>query len=182
MVNSIDLVLEGNTLLTYKTENGKYDIKFSDIKKYWDYADPEEIEGCRAYLREDKKVILILLVVAQGQGGVVIAWNSDSNSLEHISEASYSVAVDMDANYIYMLQMVCNWNTRAHFEFARIEYGVMDARKEPDFYSNVTFDKVNEFTGDYDDIDLFVNGAGCTVRLKDKTYKVLLSSDGDSEE
>ena len=170
MVSNIKLVLADDTLLTYETENGRVTIPFSEINSYWSYANEEDVEGVRVYVHDDDKTLLILLTTASGQGGVVVGWDTDTRTIVHVSEASYVIALDYYDNYIYTLRLDMNFSTPAHFSLAKAPYGVKDAWSEPEYIPEFMLSEIDQFTGSFDDVDLFVNEKGINVRLQENTY------------
>ncbi len=174
MINNVEIVLDNNTLISYDTERGTEYLNFSVIQPFWNYADKDEIEGVRVYTLDDQETLILLLSIASGQGGVVIGWNTVQRCIEHISGASYVIAVDQFDNMIYMLGMVSNFTTHPHFFLNKIPYGIKDAWMEGTAIPNFSLDKTDEYSGEFEDADLFVNKDKIQVRLKDRLYCICL--------
>ena len=114
MIETVNYIANNGILISGIANGKEYDIKFDEIRSYWDYATEDDFEGGTAKPFGDK--ILFTVLTASSQGGIVVLWDVPKRAIEHISECSYSVAVDIHNNDIYSLHCVSNYNMTANFK------------------------------------------------------------------
>ena len=168
MVKNVNWVLEDDTLLTYETESGKGEILFSDIVPYWKDAAAEELEGATAKCYDD--ILLIMLLVADRQGGVIVGWNAAEGKVEHTSEADYAFAMDLDDGSVYSLIFVENMAAAPKAFIEKAVYGSINAETEE--VKDIDMSIFDDFDGDIDKIHLSVEDGKMTVVVGDKEYQV----------
>ena len=168
MLTGIKFTAQGDTLIEYEKNGGKAVIRFSDIESLWQYSTEENFEGGTAKIIDEK--ILFTMLTASAQGGIVAVWNTDTEEIEHISEGSYCVAVDVHNDKVYRLLFVSNFTTKANFQLWETPYDAMDANEEGT-QVNVTIPEiVDEFDGDCSKITLTVSDKAISIVLNGKTY------------
>ena len=94
------LKLSKKYILTYEVNGKKGSIKYSDLRKYYEYATKDDCEYIYADICEDK--IIICFTVAQGQGGVVAVWDTVTNQFTHVSNGEYALAATIYKDNIYI--------------------------------------------------------------------------------
>lgn len=104
------------------------EIRFSDIKPYWQYAMESHFEGGKAILKDD--IIIFSIITAGGQGEVIVGWDLVQNKVVHISNADYCIDFAVYKNMLYMLFDVNNFNTPSNICVYRIPLGTMDTNAE----------------------------------------------------
>ena len=124
MIDYIHLIMEDDTLLVSSINGIPFQVLFSDIEPYWSYANKYDIDGCSVNVWDDK--LLIRLSTAGGQGGAVILWDAYSETIEHISDGSFCIAVDIDDQYIYKLLDVQTFTTDSNLQIWKVPLNCMD--------------------------------------------------------
>lgn len=118
-------------VIVYLERNGiPQTITLDKLLPYWDYAVAEEIEFVDAGVFGD--YIGGIVTVAGGQGGIVFLWDMDEEEIVHVSDGSYTIAMDVDENSIYSLCLIENFSTPAHFAAFRSPLGIFDAFSNPE--------------------------------------------------
>ena len=128
MKNTFAFVLSNDVLLEGDINSRHIVIHFSDIKPFWEYATEEDYEDGKAVLFGEK--LLFTMRTASGQGGIVAVWNTETNQIEHLSEASYCVAAAVKDEVVYILRCISNFVTPAKLMLTAVDYGVIDAFDE----------------------------------------------------
>lgn len=170
MLTGIKFIAKGDTLIEYEKDGEKCAIHFSDIESLWSYATEEDFEGGTAKIIDGK--ILFTMLTASSQGGIVAVWDTDTEEIEHLSEGSYSVAVDVHNDKVYRLLCVSNFTTKANFQLWETPYGVMDADEEGTQMDVAIPEIVDEFDGDCSKIALKVTDKAITLQLNGNTYSI----------
>ena len=129
------LKLSNRYLLEYLVNGNKGIIKYSDLKKYYEYATKDDCEYINANICDDK--IVICFTVAQGQGGVVAVWDTESKKFTHVSDGEYAVTATIYKNKIYILENVSNFVEKSHSLISCVEYGIIDSAVESNFIQNI---------------------------------------------
>ena len=166
MIKKIEFIATGDTLINVELENEKTSIKFSDIYPYWNHATEEDFEGGFAKIVGDK--VLMCLVIASMQGGVLVLWDAKTQKIEHISEGSYCVSADFVNEKIYSLLCISNFETPASFSLWQIPVGIMDAFAESEKIDVELPGLIEEFNGDIGSVELKVQEDGYSIKLNDK--------------
>lgn len=170
MLTGIKFIAQGDTLIEYEKNGGKSAICFSAIESLWSYAAEEDFEGGTAKIIDEK--ILFSMLTASGQGGIVAVWDTDAEEIEHISEGSYCVAVDIHNDKVYRLLCVSNFTTKTNFQLWETPYGVMDSDEEGK-QIDVAFPEIaDEFDGDSSNIALKVTDEVISLELNGNTYSI----------
>lgn len=172
MIDNLELILENDILAAYEKDGKADEIRLEDIRPYWDYANEDDIEGARLYVRDER--IVALLSVASGQGGVVVIWDAESRRIVHVSEAAYAVAADLFDGYVYTLSAIQNFETTFTAKLSKSPVGTMDAFKESEV-EDFEFDKIEDYDGNYDHIDLQVEADRVIIWIEDKSYTIARS-------
>ena len=168
MIKNVNWVLEDDTLLTYETEAGEGKVQFSDIVPYWKYATAEEFEGGKAKVFDDK--LLIMLLVADRQGGIIVGWDAAEGKIEHVSGADYGLDMDMDGGSVYSLIHVESFGNAPKAFFEKAEYGKIDAPVEE--LQDVDMSIFDDFDGGIDDVKLSVDKDKIILSVGGKEHEV----------
>ena len=100
-------------------------IKYSQVRKWWSYANQLDIEWCQCKVSRNR--VAFAMTTASGQGGVFCIWNCETDTLEHISEASYISDFEIKDKYLYSLHEITNYMMPYHYRVFRTKLGVLDA-------------------------------------------------------
>lgn len=84
----MELVVNGNTLLTYEFNGESRELKFSDLSKHWEYANEGDFET--GTVEESGDYIIGTMTTASGQDGIVYVWDKPNNKLAHVSDGAYA--------------------------------------------------------------------------------------------
>lgn len=154
------LKLSNRYLLEYSVNGNEGVIKYSDLKKYYEYATKDDCEYINANICDDK--IVICFTVAQGQGGVVAVWDTVTKHFTHVSNGEYSVTATLSNNKIYIISNVHNFMTSDYYELTYISYGTINSLedgvtvceldktliKDPDYISKIEIKDKQLFIND----------------------------------
>ena len=162
--NSDGIMLKGKL-------NGKeISVRFDDILPYWEYATEDDFERGSARIFGNK--ILFTIITAKGQGGIVVLWNAETRKIEHISDACFTLAFDMDEHYIYFLKDVCYWGMKANLQIWKIPLGCMDAWKEADRVNTTKLPSADFTIQDDDTFSIKKRNQQFELKIKNHTYIV----------
>ncbi|MCR4657016.1 MAG: hypothetical protein K5770_12430 [Lachnospiraceae bacterium] len=167
MLKEIKLVAKEDIFLEYEDEKGKGQVLFSAIKPYWDYSCEEDYEGGFAHIVDDKRVLAVLSV-ASGQGGVVIVWNTETGTPEHISQADFCQAAAIYNGEVYTLAIVRQFGAEPSAVVEKCKYGTMDAFAECESVQSISMDCFDDYRGNTEELSLIVDESGIRLFLKDK--------------
>ena len=142
MIDNLKILLEEDILATYEMNGKECKIPLEAIRKYWEYANEDDLEGVKIYA--DDNNIVALLTTASGQGGAVVIWDADSDEVIHASEAAYTVAVDIYDGKVYTLSFIQNFGTPLTAKMFIAPVGIMDAFKEADEDGNFEFEEIGQ--------------------------------------
>ena len=162
MIQNLNYKAEGNVLIGYDVNSIHKEIKFSDIEPFWNYANEEDFENGRAYVFGT--LIAFSILVASGQGGVIIIWDTEKECVVHISEAAYSEAVYLFMERVYYLCQVSNYNTPSHLRLYSIPLFTMDVDKSGERLYCQSPCKVYDTDHLYTNADLKVSDKGILVK------------------
>lgn len=125
MIENVQIVGEGDVIIEAEIDGVASEIKFSDIAPFWEYANEEDYESGRAYVYED--YIAFTMLTHSGQGGIIVVWDTNDESVVHISEAAYCQALSIFEDNIYYLCDVSNFVTPSHIQLYSVPLFTMDA-------------------------------------------------------
>ena len=92
-------------IIIHIEDGGKVqEIRFSDIEKYWDYANEDDFEGGSA-------------------------WDLEKNSVVHISNGEFCKDFALYNDMVYSLCEVCDFNCAAHFLIFRVPFGTINSEE-----------------------------------------------------
>lgn len=103
------------------------EIRFSDIEKYWDYANEDDFEGGSA--RIIGSIVFFTMLTAGGQGGIIVGWDLEKNSVVHISNGEFCKDFALYNDMVYSLCEVCDFNCAAHFLIFRVPFGTINSEE-----------------------------------------------------
>ncbi|WP_303826287.1 hypothetical protein [Ruminococcus flavefaciens] len=176
MIENLDYKGSDGILIVADVNNVHKEIRFSDIEPLWEHANEDEFEGGRAYIVGSNIVFTIL--VASGQGGVIIVWDTEKECVTHISEAAYCQALYVFENKVFYLCDISNFVIPSHLQMYVIPLGTMDAWKEGKRIYCQSPCQVYDRDNDYETIDVKVSAdAGILVKVDDKIYRYSESLD-----
>lgn len=149
-------------------DGSSYKFDWLRLNKYWEYANLEDNEGIRASF--DGKYLTVILLVAQGQGGVAAIIDVKKDEIIHIHEADYAVKVLPCGNKVVTLREVCNFAVKPHFyidviDMGNMEYSSPEKGMKLDEYKNL----------DIDNLELTVNIGTGNVKIDDGKEKIELN-------
>lgn len=99
-------------------------IEYAHLKEIAPQFDRDDVEGI--WLDNSEKIVLGIIFIAQGQGSIIIAWDTEQGKLVHVSNGSYSEVLLLDGEYIYSLCDVSCWGVRSHLEMHKYKFGTID--------------------------------------------------------
>ncbi|MBR1597392.1 MAG: hypothetical protein IJ661_00600 [Lachnospiraceae bacterium] len=170
MIENLKLVLKEDVLATYELDGKESKLPLEAIRKYWDYANEADLEGAKLYT--DDNNVVALLATASDQGGVVVIWDAASEEITHISDASYTVAVDIYEGKVFTLSFIQSFGTPLTAKMFIEPVGTMDAFKEADEDRNFEFEELSDYDGDASDVSLTVDADNYIINIKDKEFVV----------
>ncbi len=124
-MKEIEYVARKGVLIKVKDEHEVKEIRFSDIKPFWQYATESYFEGGNALLLDN--IVVFSIIVASGQGEVIVGWDLEQDKVIHISNADYCIDFAIYKDMLYMLFDVNNYTTPSNISVYRIPFGTMDA-------------------------------------------------------
>ena len=124
MSNKIKYLAKNGILIQGEKDGVAFEVKFSDIEPYWEYATEEDFEGGKAKIRDN--YLLFNMLTAQGQGGIIAAWDLSSNKIVHLQDGAYTVDFTIWNNEVYQLCYVANYATKAHFSLWKCPFNIKD--------------------------------------------------------
>ena len=149
----MELVVNGNTLLTYEFNGEQRKIKFSDLSQYWEYANEDDFES--GTVEENEDYIIGTMTTASGQVGIIYVWNKLENKLAHISDGAFAVSAALADNSVYLLCAISSWGKKESFMVTKAPFGTMNPAEEG---KNVAKDIEGiEWNGSLDDIKLSID-------------------------
>lgn len=148
----MELVVNGNTLLTYEFNGEQREIKFSDLSKYWKYANEDNFES--GTVEEFRDYIVGTMTTASGQDGIVYVWNKLENKLAHISDGAFAVSAALADNSVYLLCVISSWGNKESFMVTKVPFGTMNPAEEDETVAKDI--EGLEWNGSLDDIKLSV--------------------------
>ena len=125
MIENVRFIAADGILLAGYINGTAFQLPFSDIEPYWSYANEDDFEYGFAKIFDDK--LLITLLTASSQGGVVVLWDAYTETIEHVSDGSFCIAVDMDDEKVYKLLNVATYTTESNLQVWEAPLGMMDA-------------------------------------------------------
>ena len=165
MVKNISIVAKNDVFISYLKDNVERIIPFSIIRPYWNLATEEDFEGGLARAIDDKHIIATLLAVT-GQSGAIIVWNTETESLEHISDGTYCEAVEVYKDNVYSLSIISHSFSEPKAYIEEISYGTMDTSIEPEVLFEIPIEKFDDYDGNTETIELKVYGDEIEIFLK----------------
>lgn len=168
----IKIVSKDDDFMEYVINSDKNVIHYSDLQKYWSYANAIDQESVRVYVQGEW--IVGIMLTANAQGGIIFIWDCKQKKLIHISNGSYTYSVLVYDNTVYGLSVVSNFVTPAHFELTKCKLNTMDVQLEPKTVDCKFTCDVDDFDGDFDKIHLLNNGGQFVVELDNKKYPIEL--------
>lgn len=95
--------------LTVFVDGEKHHIKYKDLKKYDNYASPNEIESARCYYDEANNCIVANYTAASGQDGLTFLWDIANKQITHVSDGSYAIKIIVHKNKVYTLREISTY-------------------------------------------------------------------------
>lgn len=126
-------VVKGNIIAKFKTSSRESVIPFSALKKYWDYADEDDIEGGNMIPLNDGN-ILIFFTTASDQGGVVFIWDTEKDEIVHVSEGAYTIAASIYKGEVFTLRYIHYWGITPYLAWSKAPAKTMDAWSETEIH------------------------------------------------
>ena len=167
MIKELTMVAEGDDFIEYKTDKGDGKILFSAIKPYWDHADGDEFERGFADVIDDNHILAVILVASE-QGGILVVWNAETQTIEHVSQAAFCQAATVYDGDVYTLSYVHQWGVTPFVIIEKCKYGIMDASAECETVIKTSADYfLDNYRGNFDDLNLEMDDKGIRVFLKD---------------
>lgn len=124
MEKKIETRPESGVALRIHTGKGTQDIKYSDISKYWDSGDEENIRSVSVITRGD--LVMLLMLTADGLDGVIAGWDIKKGGLVHLSDGSYCVSMKLFGSELYTLCRVENFAVPRHYQVYAVPVGSFD--------------------------------------------------------
>lgn len=165
MVDNVSIIAQNDVFISYSKDNEEIIIPFSIINPYWDLATEDDFEGGFARVI-DNKLIIATLLAATGQSGAIIVWNTETESLEHISDGTYCEAVEVYDGNIYSLSIISHSFSEPKAYIEKVPYGTMDTSVEPEILSEVPIEKFDDYDGNTEEIEMNVNGDEIEILVK----------------
>lgn len=146
------------------------EIRFSDIEKYWDYANEDDLEGGSA--RIIGGIVFFTMLTAGGQGGIIVGWDLEKNSVVHISNGEFCKDFALYNDMVYSLCEACDFSCAAHFVIFRVPFGTMNIEESG---IRLYCESTCRITGNP---ALEVSKKGIQVISEDKEYTFASSAEG----
>ena len=175
MIQHLNYKAEDGVLIEADVNDIHKEIRFSDIEPFWSCANEEVFENGRAYVFGN--LIAFFILVASGQGGVIIIWDTEKECVVHISEAAFCEAVYLFKERVYYLCQVSNYNTPSHLRLYSIPMFTMDAGKTGERLYCQSPCEVFDRDHFYTNADLRVSDKGILVKIDDKVIRYSGSPD-----
>ncbi len=128
MIDNVRFIVADDILLAGYWNGMAFEVRFSDIEPYWSYANENDFEGGFVRAFDDK--LMITLLTGSSQGGAVVVWDVATETIEHVSDGSYCIAVDMDDQYVYKLLDVQTFTVESNLQIWKSPLSNMDAWNE----------------------------------------------------
>lgn len=152
-------------------DSGKVqEIRFSDIEKFWDYANEDDFEGGSAKIIGS--IVFFTMITAGGQGEIIVGWDLEKNNVVHISNGEFCTDFTLYNDMLYLLCEVSDFNSAAHFLVFRVPFGTMDTAESG---TRLYCENPCEVTGDP---SLEVSEKGIQVITEGKEYLFASSVEG----
>lgn len=126
---------KGNVMLIISVNREKQIIDDKGLTSFWSdniYLDEEGkemyLENCGA--KVFGRYVVCWAYIAQGQGGIVFVWDTESKSVVHFSNGNFAEKAELHDNKVYVLRYVSYWGVKAHFELDCCEFGVKSESNE----------------------------------------------------
>lgn len=119
----------GNIMLIISVDGEKQIIDDKLLTTFWSddiYLDEEKTEMCLENVGAEvfDKYVVCWTYVAQGQGGIVFVWDTESKSVVHYCNGTFAEKAELHDDKVYVLRYVSCWGVQAHFELDCCEFGV----------------------------------------------------------
>lgn len=157
-------------ILSAELDNVEKQLRFGDLHPFWEYATEEDLEGGTAKIYDNK--VLFTMFTASTQGGIVVLWNVETGKIEHISDGSYTLAVDMDQQYIYVLFDVFNYVTKANLQLWRVPIGCMDPCNKGEKMVAPHLPSADFFIDDYNHFKLSKRDTEFEIEIQGQVYTI----------
>lgn len=108
-------------------DDSVYEIKYEDLMEYFSSANQLEIEGASAYVDNERQLVVMRLVVARGQGGIVFVWDAIKKRIVHLCNGDYSIKACVVLDKVFILRLVANYGKDACLHLDYYTFGIMDA-------------------------------------------------------
>ena len=170
MITDLHYLGSNGIILSCKVDQKGAELRFEDVLPLWEYSTEEDLEGGMARVFDDK--VLFTMLTASTQCGVVILWNAKTGKIEHISDGSYVLSVDMDEQYVYLLLDVFNYVTRANLQLWRVPLNCMDACQMGEEVKVDSLPSADFMIDDYMNFALTKYKNMFEIMIQDNTYTV----------
>ncbi len=127
MIDSIRFSFRNGTLISFKKDGVKMGIPYSSVKKIWSSLTINSIEAWRCKVVDN--LIVVVIFIAQGQGGVLFIWDTSKSDFVHYSEASYCEDFLIFDSKVITMNFISNYVTPYHIQMWACEYGTKDIRE-----------------------------------------------------
>lgn len=148
MINNVKFAYRNGTLITFVKDGHKDGVPYAEVKKIWETLTINSIDGwCwRAF----NNMLAFVILLAQGQGGVLFVWDTDRKEIIHYSEASYCEDFLVIDDKIVTMHFVTNYETPYHIQLWVCKLGTKDigaAGKRLHCKFPVSFDRNSSIEG-----------------------------------
>ncbi len=161
MIENVTLTVKEDCFVSYIADDVESCIPFSALKEYWSYASSDDFEGGFAQTIDDVRILVVMLV-ASGQGGIAAVWNTKTRSLEHVSQADYCEAVTVYDGYVYTLSVSDSYESPVAV-IEKCKYGTKDIGMELETVAKLSAESFADYDGNKGELTLCVNEKGIIV-------------------
>lgn len=124
MEKKTEIKPEHGVALRIRTHEETQDILYSDISKYWDMADEDNVKYISVITRGD--LVMFSMLTADRQDGIIAGWDIAKRELVHMSEGSYVISMKLFGGELYTLCRVANAVVPEHYQVYRVPVGTFD--------------------------------------------------------
>lgn len=124
----IKLINSESVIAELSLENEVQIIDYESIKKIAPQFNYDDVEGL--WLDSFDNIVVGIIFIAQGQGSLIFAWDTEQKKIVHLTNGAYSEVLFFDGEYIYGVCNVSCWGVESHIELYRYKFKTVDTSYE----------------------------------------------------
>lgn len=134
---------KGDILLDVSVSGKQQTITLEMLKGIWKNISEDELSNIEYFNAEVyNKYVIGCVTVAQGQGGIVFVWDTQTQNFIHQSNGEFAVKAVIHNNKVYVLRQVAYWGVTAHLE---LDYCPLGTMAEDNEVTGISLDENTKF-------------------------------------